>query len=115
VTTVGLDLPDGCELDDQDQTIVNCLLGTILPGTSADATLDLGLDGNGGGATVTVKSGDLTLDVQAVDLLPDVVGTVGAVTDGVNDVTGGLTGGLTSVLGGGQQPQPQPTQPAQQP
>ena len=62
----------GCEVTDEDRSIVSCVVGELLPGTSASATLDLGLDGDGGGATVTVKSGDTTLDVQALDLLPAV-------------------------------------------
>jgi RNA polymerase sigma factor (sigma-70 family) len=70
VTALDLHLPPECEVDDHDRSIVSCLVGDLLPGTSASATLDLGLDGDGGGATVTVKSGDTTLDVQALDLLP---------------------------------------------
>ncbi len=70
VTALELSLPPGCEVDAEDRSVVSCLVGELLPGTSASATLDLGLDGDGGGATVTVKSGGLTLDVQALDLLP---------------------------------------------
>ncbi|HEV7759609.1 MAG TPA: hypothetical protein VGO78_11490, partial [Acidimicrobiales bacterium] len=70
VTTLDLHLPPECEVDEHDRSIVNCLVGNLLPGASISSTLDLGLDGDGGGATVTVKSGDTTLDVQALDLLP---------------------------------------------
>jgi RNA polymerase sigma factor (sigma-70 family) len=87
-TTVGLHLPPGCEVDEHDRSVVSCLVGDLLPGTSATATLDLGLDGDGGGATVTVMSGDTTLDVQALDLLPDVQ----QLPDDVQELTDGLLG-----------------------
>jgi RNA polymerase sigma factor (sigma-70 family) len=78
VTALELALPPGCEVDADDRSVVSCLVGDLLPGTSASATLDLGLDGDGGGATVTVKSGGTTIDVQALDLLPALSGVTGA-------------------------------------
>jgi hypothetical protein len=86
-TTLGLSLPPGCEVDDEDRSVVSCLLGDLAPGTSLQTTLDLGLDGDGGGATVTVKAGDTTLDVQALEL-PDLQ----QLPDQVQDLTGGLLG-----------------------
>jgi RNA polymerase sigma factor (sigma-70 family) len=81
-TALDLNLPPECEVDEADRSVVSCLVGDLLPGTSASATLDLGLDGDGGGATVTVKSGGTTLDVQGLDLLPAVADLTGPVTAG---------------------------------
>lgn len=78
VTALELSLPPECEVDEEDRSIISCLVGDLLPGTSATATLDLGLDG-GGGATVTVKSGDTTIDVQALELIPGLSDVVDAV------------------------------------
>jgi RNA polymerase sigma factor (sigma-70 family) len=74
VTAVAVDVPQTCDIGNSG-TLVQCPLGTLLPGTGVNATLDLGLDGDGGGARVSVTSGELTLDAQALDLLPSVLPT----------------------------------------
>lgn len=69
VTALAVNLPDSCDIDSSG-SLVSCPLGTLLPGTGVSATLDLGLDGDGGGATVTARSGGVAVDVQAINVLP---------------------------------------------